>query len=138
VREGELIEEEATLRLPEHSVKLAPHQQILANELFATLRANPFSTPSVAECEAKVGEEVLSALIEGGEIVKVSADVLFLKSTYDEMVRRVIERLKKEGSITIAQVRDMFRTSRKYALALMEHLDEKKVTKRVGDERILR
>jgi selenocysteine-specific elongation factor len=35
-------------------------------------------------------------------------------------------------------VRDEFNTSRKYALALMERLDEQKVTRRVGDERVLR
>jgi selenocysteine-specific elongation factor len=38
----------------------------------------------------------------------------------------------------VAQVRDMFGTSRKYALALMEHLDDRRVTRRVGDERVLR
>jgi selenocysteine-specific elongation factor len=37
----------------------------------------------------------------------------------------------------VAGVRDLFDTSRKYALALMGHLDERKVTRRVGDERVL-
>jgi selenocysteine-specific elongation factor len=54
------------------------------------------------------------------------------------MVNRIVARIEREGSITVAQVRDMFGASRKYALALMEHLDERKVTKRVGDERVLR
>ena len=39
---------------------------------------------------------------------------------------------------TLAQVRDTFGASRKYALALLEYLDERRVTKRVGDERVLR
>jgi len=68
----------------------------------------------------------------------VSEDVLFLKETYEEMVERVVEHIKEKGAITVAQVRDMFAASRKYALALMEHLDERKVTRRVGDERVLR
>jgi selenocysteine-specific elongation factor len=38
----------------------------------------------------------------------------------------------------VAEVRDRFKTSRKYALALMEHLDEQGVTLRSGDERVLR
>jgi len=37
----------------------------------------------------------------------------------------------------VGEVRDMFGTSRKYVLALLEHLDRTKVTKRVGDERVL-
>jgi len=40
--------------------------------------------------------------------------------------------------MTVAQVRDRFNTSRKYALAIMEYLDDRKITRRVGDERVLR
>ncbi|MBI4198479.1 MAG: SelB C-terminal domain-containing protein [Chloroflexi bacterium] len=54
------------------------------------------------------------------------------------MVDRAINHLKAEGKITVAQVRDMFGTSRKYALALMEHLDQRRITRRTGDERVLR
>ena len=54
------------------------------------------------------------------------------------MVKRVIRHIEDKGAITVAQVRDMFAASRKYALALMEHLDERRVTRRVGDERLLR
>ena len=85
-----------------------------------------------------MGTEVLNALIQQRKLVQVSEGVLFLKETYEEMVKRVIEHIREKGSITVAQVRDMFAASRKYALALMEHLDEHKVTKRVGDERVLR
>ena len=38
----------------------------------------------------------------------------------------------------MAQVRDLFDTSRKYALALLEYLDTARVTRRVGDARVLR
>jgi selenocysteine-specific elongation factor len=107
-------------------------------KLLAAFRENPYTTPSVADSEALVGGEVLNALIQQGKLVQVSEDVLLLRETYEEMVKRVIEHIKEKGVITVAQVRDMFATSRKYALALMEHLDERKVTKRIGDERVLR
>jgi selenocysteine-specific elongation factor len=64
--------------------------------------------------------------------------VLFLPETYEEIVSRIRAHITSEGSITLAQARDMFGTSRKYAQAILEHLDEIGVTKRVGDERILR
>jgi len=137
VTEGKVIEEEALLRLPEHKIAFTPRQQRLVDELLAEFRKSPYATPSVARCEEKVGPEVFNALLETGRLVRVSPDVVFLTETYREMVRRVVERLKREGRITVAQVRDMFGTSRKYALALMEHLDERKITKRVGDERVL-
>jgi selenocysteine-specific elongation factor len=53
-------------------------------------------------------------------------------------VAGIVDFIKANGSMTVAQVRDQFGTSRKYALALMERLDELKITKRVGDERVLR
>ncbi len=137
-REGKLVDEEATLRLPEHRVKFSSEQERRIQKLLAVFRESPYTPPSVAECKAMVGTEVLDALIEQEKLVQVSEDVLFLKETYEEMVERVVEHIKEKGAITVAQVRDMFAASRKYALALMEHLDERKVTRRVGDERVLR
>jgi selenocysteine-specific elongation factor len=40
--------------------------------------------------------------------------------------------------VTAAQVRDQFNTSRKYSVGLLEYLDAQRVTKRVGDVRVLR
>ena len=65
-------------------------------------------------------------------------NVVFAASAYREMLDRIMGRMKQNGKITVAEVRDMFQTSRKYALAFMEHLDEQKITRRVGDERVLR
>jgi selenocysteine-specific elongation factor len=50
----------------------------------------------------------------------------------------VVSHLKEQGKVTLAQVRDMLGTSRRYAQALMEHLDDQRITQRVGDERVLR
>jgi selenocysteine-specific elongation factor len=137
-REGKLIEEETTIRLPQHEVKFGPAEQRKVDALLAEFRRNPYTTPSVTDCEAQIGTEVLNSLIEQGRLSKVSEDVIFLTETYEEMVDRIVARIEREGSITVAQVRDMFGASRKYALGLMEHLDERRVTKRVGDERVLR
>ena len=46
--------------------------------------------------------------------------------------------IKENGKINVGQVRDRFNTSRKYALALLEHLDQQRITRRVGDDRVLR
>lgn len=136
--ESKLVDEEATLRLPEHGVQFSADQERQVQELLAVFERDPYTTPSVADCEALVGAELLNALIQQRRLVQVSEDVLFLEETYEEMIERVVEHIKEKGPITVAQVRDMFAASRKYALALMEHLDERKVTRRVGDERILR
>jgi selenocysteine-specific elongation factor len=136
--EGLIADEGAVVRLPSHAVRLNPEQQQQVDQLLAQFRRQPYATPSVKESAAAVGEEVLGVLIARGDLVQASPEVLFLPGTYDEMVARVRTHIQQAGSITLAQVRDLFDTSRKYAQALLEHLDETGVTKRVGDERVLR
>jgi selenocysteine-specific elongation factor len=133
-----ISEEEGIVKLPAHKVKFSPEQQRQVDELLARFARDPYSTPSVGDCEAAIGPELLNVLLEQERLVRVSENVLFLADTYKEMVERVVSHMEAEGSITVAQVRDMFQASRKYALALMEHLDERRITKRVGDERVLR
>jgi selenocysteine-specific elongation factor len=58
--------------------------------------------------------------------------------TYDEMEGLVTGHLRSRGTITLAEARDLLGTSRKYAQALMEHLDARGVTRRSGDERTLK
>jgi selenocysteine-specific elongation factor len=135
----ELVADEgAIVRLPSHTVELNPEQQRQVDALLGRFRRQPFTTPSFKESVTAVGEDVLGVLIARRDLVQVSSDVLFLPETYDELVTRVRAHIKQEGSITLAQTRDLFKTSRKYAQGLLEHLDETGVTKRVRDERVLR
>jgi hypothetical protein len=72
-REGQLVEEETTIRLPQHEVKLGPAEQRKVNALLADFRRKPYTTPSVAECKAQIGSELLNALIEQGKHCSKSA-----------------------------------------------------------------
>jgi selenocysteine-specific elongation factor len=137
-RQNMLVEEGSAVRLPRHRITLSAEQQHGIDRLLAEFAQNPYATPSVAECEAAIGPELLAVLVEEGRLIRVSDSVLFSRDTYEEMVALVVSRIQAEGSITVAQVRDLFQASRKYALALMEHLDEQRITKRVGDTRVLR
>ena len=138
VTSGLLAESAAFVRAPDFAVTFAPDQQRAMDALLARFRSAPYATPSVKEAEAAVGVDVLAAMLEQGELVKLSEDVLFLPQTYSTMIERIKLHIQHNGSITVAQVRDLFDTSRKYALALLEYLDAKGVTRRVGDERVLR
>ena len=135
---GLLVESAAFVRAPDFVVTFTPDQQRSVDALLARFRSAPYAPPSVKEAEAAVGVDVLAVLLEQGKLVKLSDEVLFLPQTYAAMVERVKQHIQKNGNITVAQVRDLFDTSRKYALALLEYLDAKGVTKRVGDERVLR
>jgi len=138
VAEGALAEVGEALCRPGFRIVFTPAQQAKVDGLLAAFRKQPYTPPSMAESVTQTEPEVLSALMYQGTLVRLSEDVLLLGETYAEMVGRIVTFIKANGSMTVAQVRDEFNTSRKYALALMEHLDEQKVTRRVGDERVLR
>ena len=73
-----------------------------------------------------------------GDIVRVGDDVAFTKDAYETAVALVREIISASGSITVAQLRDRMGASRRPVLALLEHLDSERVTRRVGDARVLR
>ena len=126
------------LAKPEHEVRFDNGQQVNVRALMRKFEQNPHSPPSVKECQAEVGEEILNALIELDELVAVSQEVLFRKRDYDEMVRQVRETIQQKGQITLAEARDMFDSSRKYVQGLLEHLDAIGITVRDGEFRKLK
>ena len=80
----------------------------------------------------------MSLIAEEGSVVKVSESVVFSASAYGDMVDKIAAHINEKGQVTVADVRDLFGTSRKYALALMDYLDQQRITRRVGDVRVLR
>jgi selenocysteine-specific elongation factor len=128
----------ATLHAPNFMVVFKPDQQRAIDGLVLKFRSTPWNAPSVKESEQIVGADVLAALIDLGQLIKLSEEVVLLPETYQSGVEQIRAHLVANKTITVAQVRDLFNTSRKYALALMEYLDAQGITKRMGDERILR
>jgi selenocysteine-specific elongation factor len=131
--QGIISEDGAMVRLPTHHVQLTPAQQAKVDAFLRSLAQNPYAPPSDLIPEP----DLLNLLIEQQQVVKVSDDVVFATSAYNEMVGRVTSHIKRHGKVTLAEVRDLFQTSRKYAQAFLEYLDGKKITRRVGDERVL-
>ena len=130
---GTIVAHGAVLALPGHEPALDPTQAAAAASYVESLRAAPFSPP-----EGAPPPEVLLLLEERGDIVRVGDGIVFDAATYAEITSRIVERLRESGTITLAELRDLLGASRKYAQALLEHLDAKRVTRRVGDERVLR
>jgi selenocysteine-specific elongation factor len=140
VAEGVLVETAngEWLARPGFRPTFKPDQQARVDTLLAAFRRQPYTPPSMAESVAATDGEIVNALINAGTLIRLSEDVLLLRETYDQMRATITAYAKEHGAITVAQVRDLFSTSRKYALALMEYLDDQKITRRVGDERVLR
>lgn len=138
VEEETLVESGLLVALADFRVQFTPQQQAQVNQLLAQFAQNPTSTPSVKECHAAAGEDIYTCLLDQGTLIQVSPEVVFQQQDYERMVQAVRSHISQKGSLTAAEFRDLFNTSRKYALALLEHLDAIGVTVREGDARILK
>jgi selenocysteine-specific elongation factor SelB len=136
--EGILIEGSKWAALPEHKVSYSPFQLVKVENLLGLFTANPTTPPSVKDCLAEVGEDVLNALKESGELIAVSDEIIFRRTDYEAMVGQIQQKLVHNGTVSMAEVRDLLNTSRKYVQPLLEHLDAIGVTVREGDTRHLR
>jgi selenocysteine-specific elongation factor len=138
VAEGTLNEAGPLVFEPGHTIRFTPQQQASIDGLLRRFAANPYGPPPLKECQAEVGEDVINALVELEQMVIIPPDLVFRSEDYRKIVSELKELMRKQGTITVAQARDHFNTSRRYALALLEHLDATGVTVRQGDERRLR
>ena len=134
VEEKTVEEKNNLVRLPMHQVTLSDAQQHHIQAYLSALRSSPHSPPT----DAALDDDLLNLLTDEGQVVKVNESVVFDAGAYQEMVEAIMDTIKTQGKITVGEVRDQFHTSRKYALSLLEHMDQRRITRRVGDDRVLR
>jgi selenocysteine-specific elongation factor len=131
---GELIDDGATLRLPQFRMTLDPARRAAADRYLAAIRTQPYSPPGPHE--HGLDPETLAALEHLGELTKIADGVYFAPEAWDALVQGTLAFIDSNGSMTLSQFRDHFGTSRKYAQVALEYLDQLKYTRRVGDDRV--
>ena len=134
VEERIVVDERQSLRLPDHEITLTPKMEEEALAYLNSLQKNPYSPSG----DVKISSELLGVLIDQGKVIRVAEGIIFDATAYQTMTHKIVEHLKAQGNITVAEARTMFDSSRKYILPLMEHLDQQQITRRNGDERVLR
>ena len=82
-------------------------------------------------------QKVMDSMIAEGRLVMVDKQMLFHRDVFDECIAKMKDFVMRNGDITLAQFRDLIGASRKYAVAILEYCDGKKITKKVGDARVL-
>jgi selenocysteine-specific elongation factor len=135
---GEVLESGPWVQIPGHQIRFTETQRRQVDGLLAKFKSAPYSPPTIKECQAEVGEEVYNALVDLGELYAVHPEVVFRRQDYDQMVGELRRLLASQTTVTAAEVRDHFKTSRRYVLAFLEHLDASGITVREGDARRLR
>jgi selenocysteine-specific elongation factor len=133
VDEGTIIKDMGTVMIPSFRISFTQAQQSKIEAFLKALEQHPYTPPTDTVLEP----DLLNLLVSQKKVVKLSEDIVFSAAAYDQAVETLTNYLKAKGKVTVGEVRDMFGTSRKYALALLEYLDRIKLTRRVGDDRVL-
>ncbi len=126
------------IRLPGFTPGFTPAQQKQVERLIQLFRKHPFAPPGRGEAQEIADAEIVNALIEQGQLIKIGDGVLFLREFYEQAIDRLTEYMREHSKMTVSEARDVLDTSRKYILPLLERMDALHITQRMGDERVLK
>jgi len=126
------------------SVRFTPAQEDIQSRLIKIYSSAGYDAPSPDELEAmfskseKTGlEQVVGSMTTGGGLIVISPQISWLRGVFDAAVGKLRIHFESNGELTLAECRDLLGTSRKYALAFLEFLDGRQVTKKTGDTRVI-
>lgn len=130
------------LALPSHIPAPDPKQEEAIKQVLKCMNSDLFAPPSAEEIRQKVamdeGEwgEIWGYLLEKGLLVRITQEMYFSAQALDEAKKRLNQFFDREKELSLATARDIFNTSRKYALPLIEYFDRMRYTRRIGDVRV--
>jgi len=130
------------VRLFGHRPTLSPEEERLKGRIEQAFRQAAFQPPSPEglyaglQVERRTGHGVFRRLVDDGVLVRLGEDLFLHREAYQTLQGRVRERLGREGRLNVGAMKELFGVSRKYAIPYLEHLDDLKITRREGDERV--
>jgi selenocysteine-specific elongation factor len=143
VDEKAIKQVEATYALSEHFASLGEDDQAALAKIRAAYSENPLAPPATDELYENSGlprqvvRGFLDKLLKEGDLLRVSREFLFEARSIDAARDKVIEFIKNNGQMTVAQFRDLVGTTRKYAIPILNFFDNQGYTERDGDYRRL-
>jgi selenocysteine-specific elongation factor len=139
---GRIAVERDKVRLATHRPTLSAAEEELKARIEAAYRtagfqpATPDGVLASLGAERKLFQAVFRRLVDDGVLVKVKEDIFLHRERYQEMRERLLLHFKTQPSINVGTMKDLFGVSRKYAIPFLEHLDDARITRRQGDERV--
>jgi len=108
------------------------------NEIIATLKAEPYAPPPLAQLAAKgkVHQQAIKYLLDSGEGYKCGSEFVFLSEVWKEITGFIRERLAASDRLAVTELRDRFGFTRKFAIPILEECDRVGLTAREGDFRV--
>jgi len=144
MQEGWLTSTGEFLRHSQHQVRFSEEQQMIREKIECVYLQGAFNPPTFSEIMTALSKltkeeqikQVYQALLDQGVLIAVAEDLVFHAKIIEQ--GKSILQEKVEPEFTVAQFRDWVGSSRKYALPLLEYYDQKGITQRQGDKRILK
>jgi len=132
IKSEELIQKHSLIKLKSHSPKLSNNQNIEAKKYIKILESNLYSPPT----DYRIEKDILNFLLEENKIVKISDNIIYSITTYNEILSKIKIALLEHNVFRVDDFKSLFKTTRKYTIPFLEHLDESLVTRRHEDGRI--
>jgi selenocysteine-specific elongation factor len=133
---GDFARRESTITRRSHRPALPAKLQPVAAKIHEALCKKPFDPPPRREIERDLeAQRVLRFLIESGEAIEISSDVVLSRENFERMKNAVADIISKNGSATVSELRHALESSRRIMVPFLERLDRLGVTRRVGDKR---
>ena len=121
-----------------HRPQLPPVLQASASRILAALSEKPFDPPARNRIVSTAADQqALHYLIEQEQIVELGPDLILSGQAFAEAKRIVVGLISNVGSATVSELREELQTSRRVAIPLLERFDRDRITRRVGDRRVL-
>ena len=142
--EGAVKTDRDKVRLASHEVRLSPDQQRVLDRLEEDFLRADAAPPSAEEALGRAGlggdeeHELFQVLVQAGKLVRVKDSLYFHARALETIQTRVVALLQDRKEIGPGDIKDLLGISRKYAIPLLEFFDQRRVTTRVGERRILR
>jgi selenocysteine-specific elongation factor len=142
--EGVVKTDRDKVRLASHQVRLSPDQQRVIDRLEEDFLRADAAPPSAEEALGRAGlggdeeHELFQVLVQAGKLVRVKESLYFHARALETIQTRVVALLRDRKEIGPGDIKDLLGISRKYAIPLLEFFDQRRVTTRVGERRILR
>ncbi len=122
-----------------HRAALPPQLQAAGNRLRAALAAKPFEPPSRKELAPDAATlQALRFLLQTGEVIDLGEDLVLAADSFARMKEAIVQRIRGKGPATVSDLRQLFGTTRRVMMPLLERLDREGVTLRQGDTRTVR
>jgi len=132
------------LRLPGFKAAVGKDQSAVKDKIVEAIRKGGPQPPLREELPALLGitdkdaKDLLKLLAEEGRTIRINDSLHLHKDTLESIKADLKKYLEGKKEITMAEFRDLAKTSRKFAVPIMEYFDSQKLTQRVGDKRVLR